>query len=267
MSAQARASATSLAFGWSLERRDGAGVALTSHDRTIAAEDTTYVAAPGLMPNAVQAGSLDEPLAELTCALNGSVLSSGDLQSGRWDGARATLALLDWNAAASFAILCEGELGEVTHQGESFSVDFRGAGRFLERPACPGTSPTCRAALGDKDCRIDLAGRELRTRVISVTGSSVELEAEAGDSFVLGTLRWLSGANCGLKDQVVSREGRAIRLRQTPPFEVKQGDAVLLREGCDKRLQTCRDRFGNVANFRGEPHLPGGDFLTRYPGA
>jgi uncharacterized phage protein (TIGR02218 family) len=38
-------------------------------------------------------------------------------------------------------------------------------------------------------------------------------------------------------------------------------------EGCDKRLETCRDRFANTLNFRGEPHLPGNDLLTRYPGS
>lgn len=37
--------------------------------------------------------------------------------------------------------------------------------------------------------------------------------------------------------------------------------------GCDRQLGTCRGRFGNVANFRGFPHIPGNDFLLRYPRA
>ena len=35
--------------------------------------------------------------------------------------------------------------------------------------------------------------------------------------------------------------------------------------GCDRALATCRERFGNVANFRGFPHIPGSDFVLRYP--
>ncbi|MBI4922470.1 MAG: DUF2163 domain-containing protein [Devosia nanyangense] len=35
--------------------------------------------------------------------------------------------------------------------------------------------------------------------------------------------------------------------------------------GCDRQHATCRDRFANVANFRGFPHIPGSDFLLRYP--
>jgi hypothetical protein len=38
-------------------------------------------------------------------------------------------------------------------------------------------------------------------------------------------------------------------------------------KGCDRRFATCRDRFGNVANFRGFPHIPGNDFVLRYPGS
>ena len=29
--------------------------------------------------------------------------------------------------------------------------------------------------------------------------------------------------------------------------------------------QTCRDRFDNVVNFRGFPHIPGNDFVISYP--
>ncbi len=35
--------------------------------------------------------------------------------------------------------------------------------------------------------------------------------------------------------------------------------------GCDRQLATCRDRFANVRNFRGFPHIPGSDFVLKYP--
>jgi hypothetical protein len=35
--------------------------------------------------------------------------------------------------------------------------------------------------------------------------------------------------------------------------------------GCDRALATCRDRFDNVPNFRGFPHIPGTDFVLHYP--
>jgi hypothetical protein len=42
------------------------------------------------------------------------------------------------------------------------------------------------------------------------------------------------------------------------------GTRTELREGCDHTIGTCAERFGNAANFRGEPFLPGNDLLARY---
>lgn len=36
---------------------------------------------------------------------------------------------------------------------------------------------------------------------------------------------------------------------------------------CDHRFETCRDVFGNAANFRGFPHLPGTEALVAGPAA
>lgn len=257
---------TSLAFCWTVERKDGAGIGLTSHDRDVRLGDVDCATTPGLMPNAVQDGSLDQPLAELACSLDSSALSATDLQSGRWDGARATLIAANWENGVPFAELCRGEIGEVIVEGDQFTVDFQGAGRHLSRPVCPTTSPDCRAALGDKSCRVDLSSRSIRAQVVSVIGATIILDQAPGSRFVLGSLRWLSGSNCALQTQVVRVDDSEVQLRQAPALPVAVGDVVRLTEGCDKLLQTCRERFNNVVNFRGEPHLPGADFLTRYPG-
>ena len=34
--------------------------------------------------------------------------------------------------------------------------------------------------------------------------------------------------------------------------------------GCDKRRETCRDKFANILNFQGFPFMPGSDFAYGY---
>ncbi|KAA0072514.1 hypothetical protein CIW50_24715 [Tardiphaga sp. P9-11] len=46
---------------------------------------------------------------------------------------------------------------------------------------------------------------------------------------------------------------------------IAAGDAFTVTADCDKMLATCRDRFGNVDNFRGFPDIPGNDFVMSYP--
>jgi uncharacterized phage protein (TIGR02218 family) len=77
----------------------------------------------------------------------------------------------------------------------------------------------------------------------------------------------MGGENCGLTTSVIAINAATVRVRDLPRATVEPGCRIELREGCDKRFETCSERFANAVNFRGEPHLPGADLLTRYPGA
>ena len=104
-------------------------------------------------------------------------------------------------------------------------------------------------------------------RVVSVTGMQVTIDtAAAVGTYVAGMLRWLDGANSGIDSRIVASSGAMLTLREPPYFGVIPGTRVELIEGCDRRFSTCVERFVNAANFRGEPHLPGNDLLTRYGG-
>ena len=179
-----------------------------------------------------------------------------------------SLRACDWRNPDTTAVeLADGELADVAIRGEAFTAELRGAAWLLNAPVCPSTSPHCRAEFGDKACRVDLAGRTLRANVTGWDGTDVTLDRELDDTFLFGRLRYLSGANCGLETIILSVDGAMVRVRDLPKADLAPGTVVELREGCDKRLETCASRFGNAVNFRGEPHLPGMDLLTRYPGA
>ena len=260
---------TSLAFCWRVERRDGAGCALTSADRAVDHDGVRFEAAPGMMPAAiVRKGGLDAGSGEVAGAVTSTALGAVDLAIGRWDGAAATLSAVDWSDPARAAMaLSQGEIGEVSVEGTAFTAELRGVAAQLDAPVCPVTSPTCRASFGDDQCRVDLAGRRVRAAVIAVEGDRVTLDRAAEGRFLFGQLRWLSGANCGLRTVIWECSEADVRVRGPAPAMVAAGDRVELREGCDKTITTCAARFSNVANFRGEPHVPGNDLLTRYPGS
>jgi uncharacterized phage protein (TIGR02218 family) len=163
--------------------------------------------------------------------------------------------------------LLAGELGSVSIDGDSFRTDLLGAGVKLDEPVCPSTSAECRARFGDESCRVDLAGRTTVAAVTGSDGTALTIDQVVDDRFVLGRLRYMTGANCGLTSVIFEVDGPIIRVRDLPRATVEPGCRIELREGCDKRFATCVSRFNNAANFRGEPHLPGNDLLTRYPGA
>jgi uncharacterized phage protein (TIGR02218 family) len=260
---------STLAFCWRIERSDGAGIALTSHDSALMRDGISYRSDPGVMPSAVTRKlGMEAHSGEVAGALSSAALTDADLAMGRWDRARVELTAVDWeDSAAEPKRLLGGELGEISVSGGSFSAELRGAASKLSEAVCPKTSPECRASFGDKSCRVDLAGRTVRAQVVGCDGGELRLDRPFDNRFLFGRLRYLSGTNCGAMSVILSVEGDVVRVRDLPRADVIPGCTVELREGCDKRFQTCVNRFANAANFRGEPHLPGNDLLTRYPGA
>lgn len=87
--------------------------------------------------------------------------------------------------------------------------------------------------------------------------------------FTGGRLVFTGGANGGLAVEVKNHrrtgDNVLIDLWQAMPEPVAAGDTFVVTAGCDKRFDTCRFRFNNAVNFRGFPHIPGNDFVVRYP--
>ena len=263
---------TALALCWRVERRDGWCLGFTSHDRDLLIDHLRYRAAPGMLPSAIRlTDGFDAHRLDVSGALSSAAISGEDLGGGRWDGAVVTIFMVDWEDPDGAQIaLARGAIGDVSTINSGFSAELRGATALLDRPVSEQTSPECRAELGDGRCRVDMAGRRRLTRILSVPAEDVvevaEFSAEP-NAYGYGRLRWIGGRNGGLESAVLASNQGRITLREPSAYLPAAGDMVEIIEGCDRSFATCGARFANTANFRGEPHLPGMDLLTRYPGA
>ena len=259
---------TTVTLCWRVERRDGVAIGLTAHDRALTINGMVYRAAPGMTPSAVtRNAALDADSMDVTGALTGAAISEGDLLAGRWDGARVSLFATDWTDPGEQISLGEGTIGAVETRGGTLTAELRGVAARLEQPVVEETSPECRAELGDARCRVAMAGRRRFVVVTAMDGAVLTLDAAEplANAYGGGRLRWFDGMNSGLEDAIAMSDGTAVTLRRVPRFD-GVGARVELIEGCDKSIATCAGRFANAVNFRGEPYLPGVDFLTRYPG-
>jgi uncharacterized phage protein (TIGR02218 family) len=251
-----------------LVRADGAALGFTSHDRTIALDGMTYLPSPGVAPFAVRwSAGLDSDGTEIAGALSHDLIADDDLKAGRFDGARLTLSLVDWSAPeAGTVLLFTGTIGDIGVGERSFEAVVDPPTRALDRDVIELTSPECRAAFGDRRCQMDLSRRQQTVVIAGAEGGRVYVEeALAGGAFAYGRMRMVSGRMAG-QDVGVLRSGADWLELAEGAALIAAGDRGVLTEGCDKRWATCRDRFENQANFRGEPFVPGSDSVLRYPG-
>ena len=99
--------------------------------------------------------------------------------------------------------------------------------------------------------------------------ASIDEPRAADGWFAGGVLTWESGANAGRSIEVKgwTQATGQVELFLPMGYAIGIGDLFHIHPGCDKRLDTCIDRFANVLNFRGEPYVPGQDAMMSYPDA
>jgi hypothetical protein len=84
--------------------------------------------------------------------------------------------------------------------------------------------------------------------------------------FAYGKVTFTSGANAGFSMDVKSFAPGVVTLAMTLPYPLTVGDTYSISAGCDRLFGTCKDRYNNVPNFRGEPYIPGQDTVLRPQG-
>ncbi|WP_121117175.1 DUF2163 domain-containing protein [Croceibacterium ferulae] len=253
---------------WRIERRDGVTIGLTNHDRDLCFDGLRHQASPGMVPSAIRrTRDLSPDSAEVSGALCASGLCGDDLAAGRFDGASFTIGLVDWETLKR-TILFRGRLGEVGQAGGTFQVELHGGKALLEIDPVPRTSPTCRAEFCGPGCTLSPARFTHEARIASCDAETGRAGLAGGvdGRFAGGWLRWVDGPHAGEIMPIVGVEDDAVLLDHSAFAAVPPGTAVILREGCDRTIATCHERFANAVNFRGEPWLPGNDLVTRHGG-
>lgn len=104
-----------------------------------------------------------------------------------------------------------------------------------------------------------------------------EVRSETDDEwFEGGTVRAETGANAGLQGQIIKTwvgSTKRLTLFFGFPFAFEAGDELVIAKGCLKRPIDCKKFFyedadpqpGNIANFQGQPTLPGTDAISKTP--
>ncbi len=262
---------------WRVVRRDGRTFGFTDHDCDLVFGGVSYRADTGLTAQALsQVNGLAVDNTEAMGALSDEAITEADIKAGRFDGAEVTAALVDWTRPEDTAqTVFKGTIGEVRRGGGAFHAELRGLSEALNRPIGKVYQKPCSALLGDDQCKADLnaAGYRVEIAVELIEDARIlRFEQLAGFDdrwFERGKLDVLSGEAEGLtalikNDRVVDGT-RVIELWEGLRAAIVPGDQIRLTAGCDKRVETCRLKFQNLANYRGFPHVPGDDWLMTYP--
>ena len=252
---------------WQVFRTDGVALGFTSHNRDLWFSGLLHRAAPGMVPSAIRrTADFADDAAEIEGALSHDTIAASDLASGRFNGARIAIGIVDWETL-EHAVLYRGSIGSVVRDAERFSAELNSAKADLDIDPLERTSPVCRARFCGKGCNLPSSRFTQRTVITAIDFDANGLTCNVADtaSFVDGELRLMSGPQAGFVFAILGAAGSTLLLDKPLLDGLETGKPALIRAGCDHTIATCSARFGNAINFQGEPFLPGNDMLAQYP--
>lgn len=267
--------ATTLAWCWRITRLDGSVFGFTDHDVPLSFDGTEFEPESGLIASELRAGSdLAVDAQDAEGVLSSDRITETDVLDGRWDNAEVEVWRVNWQDPGQRVLMRRGAVGQVRRGRMIFVAEVRSMAHVLQQTVGRVYQAACDAELGDGRCRVNLNASAYRgTGAVTAVQRSRAFIASglAGFDdgwFALGTVEWTSGANSGRRAEVLlhSKIGGVVTiiLLEDPVRGIENGDAFVIRAGCDKQVATCRSKFSNVANFRGFPHIPGQDAVIRY---
>lgn len=264
---------TTLASLIKITRIDNSIVALTSHDQDIFVGDILYKADGALtaIGDVEQTSVSSGHSLDIEGVLDSDLISEEDIKAGQYDHARIDISICNWSDLTQGTMhLRRGWIGEVILKEGAYEASFVRFHDLLNAKVGETYTPECRYSFGETRCGVDCDAYKVTGSVSAVIDRRRFEDSsryEEDGLFKDGQLSWVSGANAGFRQEVSSWDLTQQRFTSwlAAPYEISVGDSYEVTYGCDKRFETCKNRFNNAANFGGFPHLPGTGKLLSYP--
>lgn len=283
-----------LATFWLVMRQDGVNLGFTDWSNNVWIAGTTYEASPGGSRSAAQQRvDLSVPSMEITSIIESDSITDEDIRAGKYDGATVSVFMAvptDVDLLTYGKIILPGAyLGQIRIEDGVYVAELRGLSYALTQSFVEVFTPTCRADFCDARCAAPggqvsgPADYTVNTVVVApaitantafVPGMPPVINPVTGQqtSYTFGMCTFTSGANEGFAIEIVnsgtievdSVPTFIVQLYLPTPHPIAIGDSVQLISGCDKSNNTCTVTYNNAMNFRGEPFVPGANFLFDY---
>jgi uncharacterized phage protein (TIGR02218 family) len=254
-----------------LDLSDGTSIGITDHDMSLDYDIgdgvVTYDAGTGILASDIAlSAALDADNYEVRGPI-GEVVTLEAILGGRFNRARARLFQVNWKSLGSGAIkIMAGDVAEVRPEGGEFVFEIRSDfDRFNQvvgtviTPYCQGTHATCCVQIAPETATTITSAASALTFNIAATLDP----ADHRD----GRLWFTTGALAGTEPrEIYAISGNTVTLFAPLADVPGVGDALTVKEGCDRTRATCLARFDNVIELRGGyPETSGSDQILRMP--
>ena len=170
------------------------------------------------------------------------------------------LATIKNEEVLSIFTIFSGFVDSIKREEEIFNINLLSNIAKLNKPITSLFSPICRECLGNAKCGIEINNYKTNGKITEILsqnsfiGTHQQNKKTSIGYYRYGTIKMTTGKlkdfSLQLRDE---KEGQVILLQNTKLLVV--GDEYEIFAGCDKTTKTCKEKFNNIINFRGEPFI------------
>lgn len=259
-----------IATCWKLTLAGGKVMGFTDYDEDLSIDNILYKSSSGFTASSIILNSdLKTDSLEIEGILNSDDIKEEDILSGKYDFANIEIFLVNYKDLSQETMnLHFGTFGKITLKSGRFIVEIRGLATKLERSIAELYSPVCKAQFCDGRCKADA---KKFSKVSTVTKAIDARRFEdtnltEGDGYYKhGVVKFFDSATHAAFEGIVKEHrNKVVTLFTSPPYQISAGDKYLILAGCDKTFSTCKNKFHNIVNFRGEPYVPGFELAQQH---
>lgn len=257
-----------------ITRKDGTILRFTDNDQDVVFSGDTYTSNDSVLISGITS-STNNGIQSTNCDVifTATGIADEDVVRGLYDNARVDFSIVDYtNTALGEILLMRGIISvfDVTDKGRG-TFEIRGLLTRGNARVGEYYSAECRADLGDSRCGVALASFQ-DTGTVHLVEKATQFQVDfagnpANGFYALGVITFNTGNNAGRSMEVLGQASvdatyDRIILPLAFPYDPEVGDTFTITAGCDHRVETCKNKFSNLLNFRGEPFVPGQDILN-----
>ena len=263
--------------------QDPVGFTTNTRDMTLPGHfGITFKSAAGMIPSEMAQSFGETATMEFQGMYSAGIFAAADVIAGIWTDASVEIFASPWDDPdLGELVMFTGNLAEFEHYGDYFKAEIRGLSARLSQDVGAVTSRNCRVPFKSTACgfvgttiTIDSVTYPIevtQAKFVSIVKNPIEIliVSDPIPSFPENFFR--NGVI--IIDQVVAEIASSssvidafmtLTLKRPLPYVPDFETFVTLRRGCTKRVEDCR-AYGNIANFRGEPYVPGLEVISRVP--
>ncbi len=262
---------TNLVTCWKIVLKSGLVYGFTDNTRDITLTDepdVIYRAVIGFTPTAISSSAAyNVDNLDVNGVLNSGLITEADLRSGVWDFSEIYVFRINYDDIPHHSSKIEklrfGVLGEIKTNKNMFTAEIRGIMQFLQNNIGVLFQPACRAEFCDTKCGLSAVANTYAGTITSILVSNrkfiVSGLIQSTGYFNGGLIRFSNGLEMEVKTWDLTTN--TIELQLPVQYNILINDSFVIVAGCNKSFITCYEKFNNAINFRGEPHIPGVDFI------